>query len=574
MAEGRVVLDLVLAVTAAFVGGLLAERLRLPVVLGYLLAGVALGPFTPGLTIGQGSVQLLAEIGVAFLMFALGTEFSRAELRRLGLVGGIGGTVQIVGTIALGIPLGMALLGATALQGVYLGAMLALSSTVVALKVLMGRGETQTPHGRAALGLLVAQDLAVVPMVIVLPSLTAGGGVQLARLGAVALEAVGILLGSYVIGARVAPWVLARVAIPRTRELFLLGVVTLALGTAVLTQAIGLSFAFGAFLAGLVMAESDFRTRAAAEALPFRDLFTSLFFVSVGMLIDPRIFLRQPGLIALLALAVIVGKAVIATAGMLLLRMPGRTAVLGALTVAQIGEFSFVLARVGVDNGSIPESFFEAVLATSLITITISPFLVSAGPSMLGALARLPRAGARFAPPALPPPELPRLRGHVVVCGYGRVGRELVDALRQRRVPCLVIEHNPQLVEGVQDLEGVDVIYGDAANPAVLQHAHLDSAIMAAVLIPGAGDVELTVGHIRQLNPGLDVIARAGGRDSLGRLEAAGAGDVVQPEFEAGVEVIRHALRRVGVGGEELDGIVERRREEYYRRGASADQDE
>lgn len=560
---GPFVFELVLAVLAAFIGGSIAERLRLPVVLGYLLAGVALGPFTPGLTIQRSSVELLAEIGVAFLMFALGTEFSRQELKQLGRVAGIGGGIQILGTIALGIPLGMGLLGSSPVQGVYLGAMLALSSTVVALKVLMARGEMRSLHARATLGILVAQDLAVVPMMIVLPSLVGGGGVDLPRLGIVAIEAVGILLGCHLVGTRVAPWILGRVAVPRTRELFLLGVVALALGTAVLTQAIGLSFAFGAFLAGLVMAEADFRTQVVAEVMPFRDLFTSLFFVSVGMLIDPHIFIREPVLLATLAAIVIVGKVVIATVPMLLLGLPARVAVMSALAVAQLGEFSFVLAQLGVANHGIPSAFFDVALAVSLVSITVSPFLMAAGPGLVDGLAHIPGIGRRFGAPPPGSQDTPGLRDHAVVCGYGRVGSELVGELGARGVPCIVIEHNPQQVEKLRE-DRVPVIHGDASNLAVLEHAQLESAALAAVLTPVATDVELAVRRIKQLNPQLPIVARATGLDQLGVLARAGADEVVQPEFEAGVEVLRYALHRFQVRPEEIEDVVARRRLSYY----------
>lgn len=562
-ATSHFLIDVVIAVVAAFVGGVVAERLRLPVVLGYLLAGVALGPFTPGLVIDRRSVELLAEIGVAFLLFALGTEFSRHELRQLGRVAGIGGTIQILGTVALGIPLGVGLLGSTPVQGVFLGGMLALSSTIVALKVLMARGEMRSLHGRATLGILVAQDLAVVPMMIVLPPLVRGSGVDLAHLGIVVAEAVGILLGCYVIGTRVAPWILSRVSVPRTRELFLLGVITLALGTAVLTQAIGLSFAFGAFIAGLVMAETDFRTQVVAEVLPFRDLFTSLFFVSVGMLIDPHIFISEPVLLLALAVIVVVGKALIATIPMLVLGLPGRVAVMSALAVAQIGEFSFVLAQLGVAGGGVPSRFFDVALAVSLISITASPFLVAAGPRLVDGLARIPGIGRRFGAPAPGAQGAPEMRDHAVVCGCGRVGRELVTELGVRGVPCIVIEHNPQRVERLRD-DGVAVIYGDASNLAVLEHAHVEHAALAAVLVPVETDVELAVRRIRQINAAVPLIARAAGLEHLQALAQAGANEVVQPEFEAGLEVLRYALHRFDVGADEIDDVVARRRVTYY----------
>src|SRR5438874_6334642 len=336
MPDLQLLVDLVLAVLAAFVGGTLAHRFGQPVILGYLLAGVAIGPFTPGPTANTHSVQVLAEIGVALLMFALGAEVSLAELRRIGRVGTLGGALQLVCTMGLG-PLLAPLLGLTFTQGVFLGALLALSSTVVALKVLLDRGELGALHGRVALGILIAQDLAVVPMVVALPSIAAGSQGLLMDLALAAVKAGGVLLGAYFIGIRLVPIALGRAAITRTRELFLLGVVALALGTALVTQFAGLSLAFGAFLAGLVVAESEYRRQVVAEVLPLRDLFASLFFVSVGMLIDPRTLVSEAATIAGLSALVLVGKIAILAAVVLVLGMPARVALLAGLSLAQIG---------------------------------------------------------------------------------------------------------------------------------------------------------------------------------------------------------------------------------------------
>jgi CPA2 family monovalent cation:H+ antiporter-2 len=562
----RLLVDLALAVSVAFIGGAVAQRLGQPVILGYLLAGVAIGPFTPGPTASPRSVQVLAEIGVAFLMFALGAEISLAELRRMGRVAVLGGALQILCTMGIG-PLLAPLLGLTLAQGVFLGALLALSSTVVALKVLLERGELGALHGRIALGMLIAQDLAVVPMVVVLPSVVAGGEGLLAELAVAALKAGGVLVGAYVIGFRLAPVALGRAALTRTRELFLLGVVALALGTAVVTQFAGLSLAFGAFLAGLVVAESEYRRQVVAEVLPLRDLFASLFFVSIGMLIDPRTLVSEAGLIALLSAMVVIGKAGIIAAIVLLLGMPARVGVLAGLSLAQVGEFSFVLARVGVEGSAIPASVFDLTLATALVTIVLAPSLMRAAPILLRLLRGLPFGQTLLAEPVEPSPNVAGMAHHAVICGYGRVARELAHALEARGIRYLVIEYNPEIASELR-ARGVPVIYGDAANPAVLEHAHLDRARLLAILMPDATAAELTTRHGRAMNPRLDIVARGAGVADLERLRQAGATEVVQPEFEAGQEVIRHALRRFGLGGLELSNLITGRRAAYYRRMA------
>lgn len=560
--ELRLLVDLVVAVSAAFIGGVVAQRLGQPVILGYLLAGVAIGPFTPGPSADPHSVSVLAEIGVAFLMFALGAEFSLADLRRLGRVASLGGGLQVVGTMALGPLVGPAL-GLSFAQALFLGALLALSSTVVALKVLMGRGELQAMHGRVALGILIAQDLAVVPMVVVLPALTGSTAGLASTLADAALKMAVVLVGAWAVGVRVVPFLFQHAAVSRTRELFLLGVVTLALGTALVTQFAGLSLAFGAFLAGLVVAQSDYRTQVIAEALPFRDLFASLFFVSVGMLIDPAALAAHVGAVALLTAVTVVGKVLVVTAVVLALGMPGRVALLAGLSLAQVGEFSFVLARIGVDAGAIPPLMFDLTLATALATVVLGPFLLRAGEPLLALAARAPGLGRLVADPVEPDPGLAGMRHHTVVCGYGRVARELVRALEGRGVGYLVVEYNPTIVQELRR-RGIPVVFGDAGNPAVLEHAHVATARVLALLMPDQNAAELATRHARRMAPRLHIVARARDAEALERLRRAGASAVVQPEFEAGAEVIQHALHRYGVSGPELTLIATARRRAFY----------
>ena len=563
MADVRLLLDLVAAVLAAFAGGVLAQRIGLPVVVGYLVAGVAIGPFTGGFSVDPHSIDLLAEIGVAFLMFAVGAEFSRRELRRLARIALVGGSLQILLTMALGLALGP-LLGASLLQSVFLGALLSLSSTVVVLKVLMARGELQSVHGRVALGILIAQDLAVIPMVVILPAIGSAGGDTATRLLIAAGEAIGLGLIAYLLGARAVPWVLGHIAVSRTRELFLLGVVGLALGTALAAQAIGLSLAFGAFLAGLVVAESEYRTQVVAEVLPLSDLFTSLFFVSVGMLVNPMTLVTHAPSVALLTVATVVGKFAIVTGVVLALGLPGRVAVLAGLSLAQVGEFSFVLAQVGVRSGTIPPLFFYLTLATALTTVILSPLTLRAAPAVSWALSRVPGLRGRFRQPMEVDDAASELRRHAVICGCGRVGHELVRVLSGRRLPHLVVEYNPDVVQTVR-ASGTPVLYGDAANPAVLHHAALGSARLLAALVPDPADTENIVRQARAINPRLDIVARASDAEQVERLRRAGATEVVQPEFEAGIEVIRHALQRYGLAGVELNVAVGGRRRAFYR---------
>lgn len=568
MPDLGLVVNLVLAVLAALAGGVVAQRLGQPVILGYLLGGFLIGPSTPGPVVDHHSVEVLAEIGIIFLMFALGAEISLAELRRMGRVAGIGGGLQIVATMALGVLLAP-LLGLTPGQGIFLGALLALSSTVVALKVLMARGELDAPHGRVTLGILIAQDLAVVPMVVILPAVAGGGEGLLQITGIAVLKALALMAGAYVVGTRAVPLVLQHVATGRSRELFLLTVVGLSLGTALISQLAGLSLAFGAFLAGLVVSESEYRAQVVAEVLPMRDLFASLFFVSVGMLIDPGTFVSQLGLVAILTIAILAGKMLIATGAGLIAGVPGSTALIAGLSLAQVGEFSFVLAGVGVEAGAIPASVLDLILATALVTIIVSPFAVRMGAPAAALARKTPGLRRLFADRLEAHGIAGTLRQHTVICGFGRVGQELVEALETRGMRYLVIDYNPVIVRQLRS-RGVPVIYGDASSPAVLEHAHLERAKLLAVLMPDADAAQVVTHHARQAFPRLDIVVRARSAADLDRLRRAGATDVVQPEFEAGVEVIRHALRRYGIGGPELSQAIAGRRATFYRHAESA----
>lgn len=563
MPDVSLVLSLSVAVLAAFLFGLAAQRIGLPVILGYLVAGIVIGPLNPVLRVDQHDVQVLAEIGVMFLLFAVGAEFSLRELRHLGRIVVLGGIGQIALTMAVGPVVGR-FLGLTLTQGILLGALVALSSTVVVIKVLMTRGELQALHGRIALGILILQDIAVVPMVVILPALAVGGEDVALDLVMLVGKAAAVCLGAYFIGARVAHWLLTHIALGESRELLILSVVAIALGTAFLTQFVGLSLAFGAFLAGLVVAESEFRTQVVAEIVPVRDLFASLFFVSVGMLFDPVWLFSNLGAVGITVAGAVLGKVLILMLLLLMLRVPAHAAVCAALSLGQVGEFSFVLAQISVSAGALPDSIFNLAISTALISIFLTPFLLLLEPPLIRVLRALPLIGRRFAEPDTAPYWEGLYREHAVICGFGRVGRELAEALDLQNIHYIVVEYNPLTVRELRD-KGVPVVYGDAGSPAVLSHARLDEASLLAVLVHDDVAAEIAVRHARTLSPALDIVARAGSHESIQRLRDAGASDVVQPEFEAGVEVIQHVFQKYDIHGEELEHLVGERRSAFYR---------
>lgn len=441
MEDLRLIVDLVLALSAAFLGGMLAQRLGQPVLLGYILAGVLIGPNTPGLVADRDQVLLMANLGVAFLMFALGVEVSFGELQRVRRAALLGGAIQIPLTIMLGAAVGLAA-GWSLRAALLLGGAFAISSSLVALKLLLGRGEVESPQGRVALGLGVVQDLSLIPMLAVLPVLSGDAIDPAVILRALATSAVA-LTAVIVVGTRVVPLLLYWVARTNSRELFLLTVVVIALGTGLASHAAGLSFALGAFLAGLVVSESEFDSQVLAEVVPLRDLFATLFFVALGMLVDPAFLLTHASLVIALIGVLVIGKLLITGGALLAAGVDHHTATVTAALMAQMGEFSFVLAGVGLASGIVDDDQYGLILATALGSIVLVVPLLATTPMLTAVAEHLPGVAAHERALAGAAPEHDTLTRHVVICGFGRVGAELGAALGRRGFSYTVIERNP-----------------------------------------------------------------------------------------------------------------------------------
>jgi monovalent cation:H+ antiporter-2, CPA2 family len=445
-----------------------------------------------------------------------------------------------------------------------LGGAFAISSSLVALKLLLGRGETESAQGRVALGLGVVQDLSLVPMLALLPLLagdTADLGVALVRSLGTAVVALAAVI---VLGTRLVPRVLYLVARTGSRELFLLTIVLIALGTGLASHAAGLSFALGAFLAGLVVSESEFDTQVLAEIVPFRDLFSTLFFVSVGMLVDPGFLLAHLGLVLGLVTALVLGKLLIIGGALLAAGVDHRTATLAAALMAQMGEFSFILAGVGLAGGIIVDDQYGLILAVALGSILLVPLLLAAAPTLVAVAEHLPGVATQERAQAGPEPSSEPLSGHVVVCGYGRVGAELGEALQRRGFRYAVVELNPAIVRDLRR-QGVPAVYGDAGVETLLLRAGVDRARTLAVATPDLVAARAAIHHARRLNPRIRVIARATTGGEVGSLGEAGASEVVQPEFEAGLEFVRQVLRWHGITAREVELILAGRRGAFYR---------
>ena len=545
--ELHLLLNIAVAVTIALAGGLLAHRLRQSVIVGYLLAGMVIGPFTPGFIGDREQIASLAEVGVIFLMFALGIEFSLKELARVKAVA-IGGTLLQGALItAAGIGLGL-VLGWPFGQSFFFGGVIAISSTMVILKTLLDRGEVASAHGRVLLGMLIVQDLVAVILIVVLPRL--GAGLEaIDDLIFTMLRAVAFIGATLFLGARVVPQFMARVERLGSSELFLLTAVALALGTAAVSAALGLSAALGAFMGGLMLTETEFDHRVVAEVVPMRNLFATLFFVSVGMLIDPRYILNNLPAVFGIALFIMVVKVTMTLIAILPFRIGGKTAVFTSLGMLQIGEFSYVLASAGRAGDAIPASLNSLILTASLVTIVLTPGAFWVAPRVEQLLSRVPALGGVFGPHPTLSGEEEHLRAHAIVVGYGRVGRRVVAGLREAGLPVAVVESDLHLVQEL-GREHIPAIFGDASYPSILAAAHPERARLIIVALPDSGATRVTVLNARRANPEVPILARLVRDDDEVQLRAAGATEVIGPE-RAGAALLLEESRRV-LGGTSL----------------------
>ncbi len=528
--------------TVALVGGMIAHRLRQPIILGYLLVGIAVGPHALGLVNDLEIVEAAAAIGVALLMFTLGLEISISQLREVGRVGIWGGIAQIAATFTLGLIVGLTLFQWPVQQAVLFGLIISLSSTAVCLKILMERGELSSVHGRIMISILIAQDIAVVLMMVVMP-LMAGDMENVPLELAIAAGKAVIFVGlAIVLGRWILPWLLGRVGGVRARELFLLTVLVLSLGAAAGTQMLGLSMVFGAFLVGLVLRETRFVHQALAEITPLRDIFAALFFISLGMLLSPEFLadnwvsvLPIVGTIILLKFFVVFS----------IVRAFGHGARIALLTGAglfQIGEFSFILALEGMNAGIVTEHFYSLILASAIISMLLTPLSISlfsrSYPVLLRAFGRglSTEEALRTRSPAESEPV-----NRVVIAGYGRVGQNIAQGLRDAEIPYLIIDLDPGRISEARG-SNRPRMYGDATNSLVLAQAGLDAARALVITYPDPMAVVTTVKHALSINPNLKILARVHRRKEAEELRKLGVTELVSPEYEASFRFIKRLL--------------------------------
>ncbi len=495
--------DIVIIVVAALVSAVIAQKLRQPLILGYIFAGIVVGPHTAGIQItDMHEIELLAEIGVALLLFALGLEFSLSELQPVKKIALMGTPIQILLTISFGYALGR-YFSWDVPKSLWFGGLISLSSTMVVLKTLMNKGLMGTLSSRVMIGMLIVQDLAIVPLMIILPQLS-NPQAGLSLLGLAIIKSALFLFLMLFLGTKILPRLLAFIAGWNSRELFILSITAIGLGIGYATYLFGLSFAFGAFVAGMVLSESDYGHQALSDIIPLRDIFGLLFFTSVGMLLDPAFLLANLGQILLLVVIIAMGKGSIFA---MLSRLFGYTNIIPlavGLGLFQIGEFSFVLARVGLETKSIDHHIYSIVLATSVISMVATPFISALASPLYRIKKRI------FKYETLQAANIPAtgLNNHVVIAGGGRVGQHIANVLRQLEVPFVIVELNYQrLVECKR--EKLPIIYGDMSQPNVIEAAKIREAKLLLITIPSIIIVQAIVKQARKLKAALHIVARA-----------------------------------------------------------------
>jgi len=563
--------NILIIFAVALVVGMVFNRMKVPPLVAFILTGVIVGPYGFSIIQEQADVANLAEIGIILLLFTIGLEFSFKDLWKIRVIAVAGGAIQVVLSFAFFCSIAV-LMGLPANQAILMGFLFSLSSTAIVLKILHERGEIDSPHGSIALGILIFQDLAAIPMIMAIPFLA-----NIPQLGSTPLlsgrELIMLVANDLVIVlilVAFAKWVIPRVmyeiAKTRNQELFLLVVILTCFGVAWMVSFTGISLAIGALLAGLIISGSEYSHQAVSIVLPFRDIFTSFFFISVGMLVDIRFLVAHLWLVVFLIIIAIVAKAMLATAAPLALGYPLRTAAMAGLALAQVGEFSFIIAQSGFDAGILPASSYQTFLIVALITMASTPFVISIGQPLTGRLCRLP-ALADLARGtcglddngAVHPPKT----DHVVIIGYGVTGRNLARTALQAGIRYAIIELNPDLVIAARK-EGEPVIFGDATSEGVLTHAGIASARIVVIGINDPVATRRIVGICRRLNPSLSIIVRTRYVSEVMDLQAIGADEVVAEEFETSVEIFTVVLHKYFIPRDQIETFISDVRADGY----------
>jgi len=541
----------------------ICHRLHVPAIVGFLLAGILAGPYGLGLVKAVHEVELLAEVGVVLLLFTIGIELSLEKLLQIKKSVLMGGSIQVLLTFLitsviarqLGQPIG---------NSIFIGFLISLSSTAIVLKLIQERAEVDSPHGRTTLGILIFQDIIIVPMILVTPLLAGATGEAGVSVPVLIAKGTGII-GLVIVSAKwIVPKVLYQIARTRSRELFLLSVVVICLAVAWLTSSAGLSLALGAFLAGLIISESEYSHQALGSILPFRDVFTSFFFVSIGMLLNVGFLFRHPGTIILIALGILFLKSIIAGFATVLLGFPFRTSILVGLALSQVGEFSFILSKTGVEHGLLSGNIYQMFLAFSVLSMAATPFIITLAPRLSDIILRLPlpkRLISGFYP--VPEVKVKVKKDHLIIIGFGINGKNVARAARLSGIPYAVIEMNPETVR-TEQAQGEPIFYGDSTQEVVLQHANIKNARIAVTAINDPSATRRITEIIRRLNPKVHLIVRTCYLQEMKPLYELGANEVIPEEFETSVEIFTRVLAKYLIPRDEIEKLIAEIRSDGY----------
>ena len=554
-----IVIIFALAITALFI----CYRLRVPALVGYLLTGIFVGPYGFGLVKAVHEVEILSEIGVVLLLFTIGIEFSLERLLQIRKSVLIGGSLQVVFTSGATFFIARRFFQAFG-EAAFIGFLVALSSTAIVLKLIQERAEVDSPHGRTTLGILIFQDIIIVPMILVTPFLAGAIGNSVESVVALLAKGTGIIVFVFAGAKWIIPQLLYQVAKTRSRELFILSIVLICLAVAWMTSSAGLSLALGAFLAGLIISESEYSHQALGNVLPFRDVFTSFFFVSIGMLLDIGFVFRQPGTIVVTVLGILVLKSISACFTAVLLGLPLRTSILVGLALSQVGEFSFILSRSGVEYNLISGNIYQMFLSVSVITMALTPFIITLAPRMADIALKLPLPKKLIF--GFFPVSEKRVEGkknHLIIIGFGINGRNVARAARLSGIPYIVIEMNPETVRQ-ERAKDEPIYYGDSTQEVVLERANLKEARIVVAAINDPASTRRITEIIQRLNPKVHLIVRSRYLQEMKPLYELGADEVIPEEFETSVEIFTRVLAKYLIPRDEIERLVAEIRSDGY----------
>jgi len=561
--EFQLLKDMVLILALAVAVLYVFHRLRIPSVIGFLLTGVITGPHGLNLISNLHDVEVIAEVGVILLLFTIGIEFSLKSLLKIGRILLIGGSFQVIVTIAA-ITLVSLRIGNAINESIFIGFLVALSSTAIVLKLIQDKGEIDAPHGRISLGILIYQDIVIVPMMLLTPILAGNTGGIGSSYWEIIIKFAGIALLLFLGTKYIIPYTLYKLAKTQSRELFLFSIIVIAFAAALFTYSLGLSLALGAFIAGLLISESEYSQQALGNVTPFLDVFSSFFFISVGMLLDLQFLYDHPVEVLIFTTIVLSIKTIIASLAAFILGFPLRTSIIVGFTLSQVGEFSFILSRIGVSEGLISDTNYQLFLSVSVMSMAATPFVIWMANRFANQTTKWPlpdflKLGL------IPRPEstIAKIKDHLVIVGYGLNGRNVAHAARYAGIPYCIIDINPDTVRKERS-KGEIIHYGDAGQEEILSHANTEDAMILVSTLPMTGDNKRIIKAARKLNPHIHIIIRTRFVRDLKDLYDMGADEVIPEEFETSVEIFTRVLAKFLIPHDDIQKLVAEIRSDGY----------